>query len=273
MTSPQAVDRMIRDRMAPQPRVGVVTSVGSSSVSVAFEDGTATSDVMFTVGYAPAVGHQVLVVPTTSSWVAVSRVTAVSDAAPDAQAVVPARAVWWKSRPANYGDGLWRRSGPVERPPGVSVLQGRMPIQEGAVGVQQTRMDDNATIVFWDDIASRIPTGSTVLGATFTLYRQTVDAGPELSPPVIYGHAHTLTNPPPVSGAPTHVPGFGPLELPTLGHGEEATFALPSSWSTALLSGQLTGITFYSNRTDQALTSWGPSDNAFLMLPYIPAST
>ncbi len=273
MTSPHAVARMIQDRMAPQPRVGVVTSVGSSAVTVAFEDGTTTSDVMYAVGYAPAVGHQVLVVPTTSSWVAVSRVTAVSEVAPDAQAVVPIRALWWKSRGANYGDGLWQTYGPVDgASTDASILQGRMPVQEGAIDVKQTRMADNATIVLWHDVSSRIPTGSTVLGASFTVYRRPIDAGPELSPPVIYGHAHSMTNPP-ASGAPTHVPGFGPLELPPLGQGEEATFSLPSSWVTALLSGQLTGITFYSNSTDQALTSWGPSDNAFLMVPYIPAST
>ncbi|WP_454044411.1 hypothetical protein [Cellulosimicrobium sp. Marseille-Q8652] len=282
MTSPDAVLRMIDDRAQPLPRIGVVTAVESSGLTVTFDDGTVTPRLQHDAGYAAVVGDLVKVSPTTSAWIVDGKVTAPVDVAQDSQVRVAPVHNWSKINPANftaaYGPWWYQWDSPTLEGKR-TVMAGQHPVQEGGVGHVQVRMENRANVLYFGSLTSHVPSGSTITGVSIVLYRILHDGGPALVPPVMYGHDHTPSNPPvgnmdgttPGGGQPPHwVPGFGPLAFPAFGRGETTRLYLTSSWVTAWLAETITGVGFYSDRADQAFTSWGTTDNVDLLIDYIP---
>lgn len=283
MTSPDAVLRMIRAHAQPLPRTGFVTAVSLNpqAVTVSMEDGSVTSSLAWNPAFTPAVGDRVLVTPTTTGWVVTSKVTAAPRLVPDEVVVVAPVNNWAKRNPWNFPGQPWfyqydyaSSSDPQYRG---FVAQGRRPVSEGDPGQAQTRMEDSATVLYYGPLASRVPSGSTIQQVQLALNHGT-SGGPDLAAPVMYGHTHTTANPP-VGGAytpltpgqpPAWAPGFGPATFPPIARGEEAVLTVPPTFVTAWLAGTITGLGFYSDRVDQALSSWGPLDNAHLLITFTP---
>jgi len=268
MTSPAAVQRMIREAVPPQARIGIVTAI-ASGVTVSFGPGATTPGLGYNPAYVPAVGDQVLVVPTTSSWVVLCKVAGSPSLVPDVEVVVSSSTGWYLDRRVNFGPEPrdWTRydnPGPI-----TGWAQGRQINPVGAVGeyVAQQMMD-HATIGYYGSLASRVPSGSTITGVSL-LWRRVGTGAPEppLSSPVLYGHAYTPGSPPPVA-APSFPAGFGPYRYPPVAMGETARLALPSALVTAWLAGAVTGIACWSDQTADAFNADArPADVAITYTP------
>ncbi|MFE6228901.1 hypothetical protein [Cellulosimicrobium sp. NPDC057862] len=269
MTSPAAVRRMIDAHRNPLPRIGVVTAIASTTVTVTFADGSTTPTLQYATAYVPAVGDQVLVIPTTSAWVVQGKVSAAPTLVADEEIVVASTSGWFLDRRVNFGPlpRDWTR---YDNPgPLTGWAQGRQILPIGAVGeTVAQQMVDRATIGYYGSLAARVPSGSTITGVS-ALWRRVGTGAPEpaLVSPVLYGHAYTPGSPPPAA-APSFPGGFGPYRFPPVAMGETARLALPSSLVTAWLAGTVTGLAIWSDQTADALNvDARPADVAITYTP------
>lgn len=107
-------------------------------------------------------------------------------------------------------------------------------------------------LVVYPPLAGVIPSGATIESARLTLTRDWDDDVPSPRAPRIYGHATASVTG--TSGPSTYwVPGYGPWSPGGLVQGETASWDLPVSWLTALLSGALRGIGIWSQAPADAL--------------------
>ncbi|MBN0039393.1 hypothetical protein JN535_04285 [Cellulosimicrobium cellulans] len=267
MTSPPAVARMIDQARQPMPRLGFVTAVAATAVTVRFADGSTTPSLQYATAYVPTVGDQVLVIPTTSAWVVTGKVSAAPSLVPDEEIVVASTSGWFLDRRVNFGPEPrdWTRydnPGPI-----TGWAQGRqiMPIGSTEEIVAQ-QMIDHATIGYYGSLASRVPSGSTITGVSL-LWRRVGTGAPEppLSSPVLYGHSYTTGSPPPVA---TPAFPFGPYRYPPVAMGETARLALPAALITAWLAGTVTGIAIWSDAPADAFNADArPADLAITYTP------
>ena len=273
MTSPAAVQRMIREAVPPQARIGIVTALGSGSVTVSFGPGATTPNLGYNPAYVPAVGDQVLVVPSTSSWVVLCKVAAAPSLVPDV--TVRARAVhaWQKARSVNlpeHAPGTWYYQYDNAVGGYRTYPQGRAPEPAGGPG-HVPRLADWATVLYHGTLASLVPSGSTITGVSLVYQRVSSGATmPALAPPVLYGHTHTPGSPPPAAAAPSWAAGFGPLVYPPVAMGETTRITLPSTWVTAWLAGTITGVGLWSDRSDQAAPYWEAPETGDLEITHTP---
>ncbi|MDQ8040673.1 hypothetical protein RDI86_02300 [Cellulosimicrobium sp. XJ-DQ-B-000] len=274
MTSPDTVLRMIEAQRAPLPRLGIITAVTGATVAVAFTDGTATGSLQYATAYVPAVGDQVLVVPTASAWVVTGKVTARPRTVPDVELARFPPTFWSLSRGVNYGTGAWSRyqgnPDPVTGMPG-GWSQGRQIVAAGSTqpGDYQQDMVDDATFAYYGSLAAMVPSGSTITGVSLVVERYTTGAPqPPLASPVLYGHAYTPASPPPAA-APVFPAGFGPYRYPPIAVGETTRLQLPAALVTAWLSGALTGVAMWSDSPADAFVT-RPRPPGDLVLTYTP---
>ncbi|MFC8732187.1 hypothetical protein ACFT5B_06995 [Luteimicrobium sp. NPDC057192] len=263
MTSPAAVLRLAKRAQPPRPRLGFVTAVdtGAQLVTVAFEDGSTTSSLSWASSAypAPAVGDRVSVVPHSTGWVVMSKVTPRPQLIADQQVVVPMAHNWQgfyhESNPA-AGWNWYDYANITDKHEAAAAWQGRVPPQQGGAGYVQTTWDVRASILTWGALASLVPSGATISQVRLTLRASWVQQ--DAARPVLYGHAYTPASPPRdvvydtnnnvvTPGAPpSFVAGFGPLRFPSMVAGDAQTITIPSSWVTALLAGTITGLGLYS---------------------------
>lgn len=268
MTSPAAVQRMIREAVPPQARIGVVTAIASGSVTVSFGPGAITPNLGYNPAYVPAVGDQVLVVPSTSTWVVLCKVAGAPSLVPDVELVVRSSSGWFLDRPVNFGpnQGVWSR---YDNPtPLTGWAQGRQILPFGSIEEQLAQsLMDRATIGYFGSLAARVPSGSTITGVS-VLWRR-VGTGalePTLVSPVLFGHAYTPGSPPPVA---TPAFPFGPYRYPPVAMGETVRLALPSTLVTAWLANTVTGLAIWSDQTGDAFNAAvdAPGDVAITYTP------
>lgn len=274
MTSPAAVQRMIREAVPPQARIGVVTALGSGSVTVSFGPGATTPGLGYNPAYIPTVGDQVVVIPTTSSWVVLCKVAATPSLVPDEELARFASTMWFLTRGVNYGPGTWSRYTAIPSPttgmPG-GWSQGRQILAAGSTrpGDYQQSMFDEATFGYYGSLAAMVPSGSTITGVSLLVERYTTGAPqPPLASPVLYGHAYTPASPPP-QAAPSFAAGFGPYRYPPVAVGETARLTLPAELVTAWLAGSLTGLAWWSDSTADAFVT-RPRPPGDLVITYTP---
>ncbi|WP_454728980.1 hypothetical protein [Cellulosimicrobium protaetiae] len=273
MTSPTAVARMIEQRRPPLPRIGIVTAIAASTVTVTFSDGTTTPQLQYATAYVPAVGDQVLVIPTTTAWVVQGKVSAAPSLVPDETARTPAVNAWQKARSVNLPGipaGTWYYQYDNAVGGYRTYPQGRAPEPAGGPG-HVPRLIDWASVLYHGPLASLVPSGSTITGVSLVYQRVPSGADlPALVPPVLYGHTYTPGAPPSTAVAPAWTPGFGPLAYPPVAMGESTRITLPSSWVIAWLAGTITGIGFWSERADQAAPYWEAPAAGDLEITYTP---
>ena len=272
--SARTVYRMIDAARPPTPKVGVVASVGVGTVDVRFSTGTVTPGLQYQTSYVPAVGDRVLVVPADTAWVVLGKVTAEAAAVPDMEVAVAPTRQWTKARAATMewvppGTWYYQYEGAADPYPS-TYAQGRFPEPSGGAG-WIPRYADWCTLSHYADLMSRVPSGSTINGMSLLLTRTTGgQTGSPLVPPVLYGHAHDVANPPVQASPPTFVAGYGPLVYPGVQTGEQTRVVLSSSFVTGLLSGAIKGFGFWSERADQGAPYWTAPAKADLILSYTP---
>lgn len=250
MTSPDVVLQMIREHAqgAPSARTGIITDINTNTVTVAFSDGTGTSDLAWLASaYTPVVGHLVLVVPTTSTWVVTGQVTAGPAWVPDEEVTISPVNNWSKYVPWNWGDGNWFQVDLAEY--GYSTIyQGFIPQQAGGVGHTSQNLNLMTHVLHWGDITEHIPSGSTIQSVSLRLRRAPWEIGPALSTPVMWPHTYTTANPPNPAFPPSWSgPGDWPIYriLPAMARGQDVLYTLPAEWVTHLISGELGGVGFH----------------------------
>jgi hypothetical protein len=287
MTSPAAVLDLIRRGRSPMGRVAIVTAVTAGPpmvVSVRFIEGGPTfqPDVLAQAAL-PAVGARALILPVEDGrWVFAGTVTAPSAPAAYYTLEAPILGNWWKGFYENTGgwDGFWDRlSSPL---PYVHAMveQGAAPPMVGDIGgwtpvnppltISSTILDHGIRAKL-DAIAAG---GGTVHMVELVATRGEEGTAPYVSP-VMYGHDFTLADPPVAAGAPVWVPGFGPTRLAPLAKEQRARWILPVEWVTALATGVLTGIGFYSDTTADYMALYSfveAARNARLVITYTAPS-
>jgi len=268
VTSPAAVQRMIRETVPPQARIGIVTAIASGSVTVSFGPGATTPGLGYNPAYVPAVGDQVVVIPTTSTWVVLCKVAPAPSLVPEEETVVRAASGWFLDRPVNFGPtpGVWSRY--TTTTPLTGWAQGRQIMPYGSTQEQLAQsLKDTTTIGYFGSLAARVPSGSTINGVS-VLWRRVTTGAPEpaLVTPVLYGHAYAPGSPPPAA-TPTFT--FGPYRYPPVAMGESARLTLAAELVTAWLSGAVTGLAIWSDRTADAFNAAvdAPGDVAITYTP------
>lgn len=275
MTSPDAVLRILDQHAQAQPRIGVIAAIAGGSVSVSFGAGAVVAGMQYSTAYVPAVGDQVLVVPTSSAWVVTGKVTARPRVVPDEELSVFASTMWFLQRNVNFGSTAWQRFAATPDPstgvPG-GWSQGRQIFAAGQVGVPTPQqMFDVATVGYYGSLAALVPSGSTITGVSLVVQRDTTGAPqPPLANPVLYGHAYTPGSPPPVS-APSFPLGFGPYRYPPVAVGETTRLQLPAALVTAWLAGTVTGLAWWSDVPADAFVT-RPVPPGDLLITYTPPS-
>ncbi len=284
MTSPQAVARMIDQRLPKLARLGFVTAVDVTNqlVTVAFEDGSTTSSLSWvSSAYTPTVGDRVKVSNTSTGWVVDGKVTPRPQLIVDQQIRVPVRNNWQGQISDQPGSSWWWGDDAAAPYLLTSGWQGQVPPQQGGDGYVQTEWLTRSSVLGWGPLASLVPSGATISQLTVTLRAEWLQR--DLVAPVLYGHAYTATP----SGPPSFVSGFGPLRFPRMALGETQTITLPASWVTAWLAGTLQGVGLYStSQADGAYfgdawhtsedginTIWDTRDNAVLGITYSGGTT
>ncbi|KON72607.1 hypothetical protein M768_13955 [Cellulosimicrobium cellulans F16] len=248
----RATQRTVGDAAAPMSRIGVVREVGVGTVSVALGDGPPIPDMRLNPAFTPAVGDQVLVMPTSSSWVVVCEAPPAGTSVEDVELRVRSSAGWYLSRPVNFGVPTWNRQdagGPL-----TAWVQGRQILASGEAGaVVAQQMIDRAAVGYYGPLADRVPSGSTITGVSILVRRVGTGAPePPLASPVLYGHAYTPISPPP---AATPVFPMGPYRYPPVAIGETTRLLLPSVLVTAWLSGAITGVALWSDAPADAFNA------------------
>lgn len=251
---------MIREAVPPQARIGIVTALGSGSVTVSFGPGATTPGLGYNPAYVPTVGDQVLVVPSTSTWVVLCKVAPAPSLVPDVELSRFASTMWFLTRGVNYGPGTWQRytgnPSPTTGLPG-GWSQGRQILAAGSTepGDYQQSMFDQATVGYYGPLAAMVPSGSTITGVSLLVERYTTGAPqPPLASPVLYGHAYTPGSPPP-EAAPSFPGGLGPYRYPPVAVGESARLTVPSELVTAWLAGTVTGVAMWSDSPADAFVT------------------
>ena len=254
MTSPAAILDMIRRGRTPLPRIAVVTAVDDGPplvVTVRFvEGGDEFQPVVATQSSVPDVGDHCLVVPTVTQWVYLS---AVSDPSADVEyhAVdVLVERNWLKTNAQGQTPWHWVQ----DRGANAWIDQGRWGPQQGGIGdpvPTSPPMTDYASILVHnvEAVLDAIAAASGTVHLVELVMTRTDPASPVQASPIMYGHQYTAEDPPTAGQPPTWTPGFGPLRLPGFSEGQTARWILPSSWTTALAAGSITGIAFYSDTT------------------------
>lgn len=272
--SASTVYRMIAAARPPTPKIGVVGAIGASTVDVRFSSGTVTPGVPYQTSYVPAIGDRVLVIPSDTAWVVVGKVTPDLTLVPDQEVTVSPDALWSKARAVSLNEfpaGTWYYQWDgAGSPYPTTYAQGRFPEPSGGPG-WIPRYADWCTLSHYANLASRVPSGSTITGMSLLLTRTTGgQSGTPLVPPVLYGHAHDLANPPASNAAPMFVDGYGPLVYPGVQTGEQTRVVLPSMFVTGLLSGAIKGFGFWSDREDRAAPYWEAPGVADLIISHTP---
>lgn len=224
--------------------LGTVTAIDTTALALTVDIGTGTplTGVRWVGSYAPVVGDFVTVLRAGTSWVVLGKLS--KDLTGQGRrhttisvmpvAVWTATALWYME--SETSTWSWSVGG----------------MSQGRTGGRPPYTQVWGGLAVYPQLATLIPSGATVKSARLTFTRDWDDDIPTPRSPRIYGHATTLvtgTSPP----ASYWVPGYGAWSPGGLLQGETASWALPSSWLTALLAGTLRGIGITSQAPVDAL--------------------
>lgn len=279
MTSPAAVLAMIRREQRAVPRLAVVSAVSAdpASVTVRFvEDGQALHPLLLAHVPLPAVGDHCLVIPADGGWVYAGVVSDPGGSVEYRKVDALIEHNWHKEYDVETSAWNWQYDYATLDPAAHGdVTQGRWPQQTGGYGGSPERasMIDQASVLVHsiasvlDDIAA---VGGTV--HLVELVMQRTDTSPNVQvQPVMYGHGYDHDTAPDPAAAPVWTPGYGPVRLDPFQRGQTARWVLPAEWTTALATGEIGGIGFYSDSTGDRLSTYSEalgSRNARLVVTY-----
>lgn len=228
-----AVQAAIRRGKSTGARLGTVTAIDATEFALTIDIGTGTplTGVRWVGSYTPAVNDFVTVLQVSeSSWVVLGKLSKNLTGPGFTEHTTQIAPNEWAHAQRMVGESEWRWYSP-----GSDVFQGRSADDFGG--------HDYAAAAFYPPIAPLIPSGATITAASIR-YARGDDNGLALVAPRLYGHA-IVGSPPAVPTNGTSLPwasGFGPLTLSAVAKDASATYPLPSSWVTALMSGALRGV-------------------------------
>ena len=208
----EILDRIDRSQRRVDIRIGTLAAVdlADGSVTVTLAVGSVTG-VRWVGSYSPTVGDVVVVSRVGSVWVVLGKMSKQLGA----PALRYESTYIWPSDAWEWDGSAW--SAPYE-------------------------VITTGYLLYYTPLP--VPSGATVTSARLTLTRghSVLDAGAPLVSPTIYGTTQAPTSTP--VGPPSLTPGYGPWRPGTLGYEEQASWALPSTFLTGLLSGAITGLAF-----------------------------
>ncbi len=243
-----AVQAAVRRGRQSGSYLGTVTAIDAPNASVSVDIGTGAplTGVRWIASYAPAVGDFVTVLRAGSAWVVLGRLSKdLTGPGYIEQTAYITPSLWalggsWTDFPPP--DDAWDWGGAFDQ------------IQQGAVNEPEYGARVYASLCYYQSIAAQIPSGATITAAKvrFARIASIFDgaSGLALAGPVISGHA--LATQPASGQTPTSIlaAGYRDWRPGKIAIGQAASWALPSTWLSALLSGALTGLAIYSERYD-----------------------
>ena len=145
--------------------------------------------------------------------------------------------------------------------------------QQGRITDPYSGETEYASVAYYPSVAAQIPSGATVTAAKMRMARivhpwaPTQPSGASLVYPSIFGHARTTAPSPGATPASIKAAGYTSWRPGRLAAGASASWALPSAWLTALLSGTLRGVGIHSSApADYAV--FQPGLSAMLEITY-----
>ena len=223
--------------------LGTVTAIDAGSAALTIDIGTGVplTGVRWVGSYAPTVNGFVTVLRSGSAWTVLGKLSKdLRVAGPVRGSTTLAPAAWWRASAAWYGPGetsgwSWEAGaamqGQTGAPPDMQVWGGAM---------------------IYPPLSSALPAGATIESARVSLTRDWDDGTLTPRYPRIYGY--TDSGPTGAAGpSAAFLAGYGPWSPGTLVQGETGSWALPSTWITALLAGTLQGVALYSQAAVDAM--------------------
>jgi len=243
-----AVQTAIRRGQTAGAYLGTVTAIDATAIALSIDIGTGAplTGVRWILPYSPAVGDFVTVLRAGSAWVVLGKLSKdLTGPGFVEQTAYIAPSLWvlggsWTDFPPP--DNAWDWGGAYDQ------------IQQGAVNEPEYGARTYASLCYYQSIAAQIPSGATITAAKVRFARIASifdgSSGPALAGPVISGH--TLATQPASGQTPTSIlaAGYRDWRPGKIAVGQAASWALPSTWLSALLSGSLRGLAIYSERYD-----------------------
>lgn len=239
-----AVQTAIRRGRTAGSYLGTVTAIDATALALTVDIGTGTplTGVRWIEPYAPEVDDLVTVLRAGSAWVVLGKLskdlrgsTVVRETVTIQPAAVWQAMAWWYTS-SETSAWSWSSGG----------------IRQGRTGGAPPNAQVFGGAAIYPPISGYIPSGATIETARITMTRTWDDDTLATRSPRIYGYN---TDGPTGTSGPSagFSPGFGPWSPGTLVQGQTSTWALPSTWLTALLSGTLRGIALYSQAPADSL--------------------
>ena len=244
----QAVQSAIKRGRTSGSYLGNVTNIDPVALSLSINIGTGSplTGVRWVSPYAPTVGDFVVVLRVGSAWIVMGKLSKnLTGPGYIEQTAYVAPALWalggsWDDFPAP--DNAWDWGGAYDQ------------IQQGTVSEADYGVRTYASLCYYQSLSAQVPSGATIVSARIRFARiESIfegSSGLPLVGPVISGHALSAQ---PASGQTPEgilAAAYRDWRPGTVEIGQAASWALPSAWLAALVSGSLTGLAIYSTRYD-----------------------
>lgn len=232
-----AVQTAVRRGRTSGSYLGTVTAIDGVEFALTVDIGTGTplTGVRWVGSYTPAVSDFVTVVRFGSAWVVLGKLSKdLRGGAVARETVTLAPVATWQAMAYWYTASetsawSWSAGG----------------VQQGRSGGAPPSAQVWGGAAIFAPLAGTIPSGATVETARVAMTREWDDGTLTPRSPRIYGYN---TDGPTGTAGPSagFTAGYGPWSPGTLVQGQTGTWALPSTWVTALLTGALRGVALYS---------------------------
>ncbi|QIK82389.1 hypothetical protein [Sanguibacter sp. HDW7] len=229
--------------------LGTVTAIDATALALTIDIGTGTplTGVRWVGSYAPVVGDFVTVLRAGTSWVVLGKLSKdLTGPGFVEQTMYVAPATWALG-------GAWTD----QAPPDDSWDWGGAHdyIQQGSEWADEAYgWREYAGIAYYQSLAAQVPVGATITAARVRMARIEAiwegSSGAALVAPVISGHAQATLPPAGRTPAAMKLAAYTDWRPGRLAVGQASSWALPSTWLTALMSGAMTGLIFHSARVD-----------------------
>lgn len=229
--------------------LGTVTAIDSTALALTIDIGTGTplTGVRWVGSYAPVVGDFVTVLRAGTSWVVLGKLSKDLTGpgfVEQTMYIPPATWVlggaWTDQAPP---DDSWDWGGAYD------VVQQGADFADEVYGTREY-----ASLCYYQSVAAQVPTGATVTAARVRFARIEAiwagSSGVSLVSPVISGHAQAALPPAGRTPAAMKLAAYTDWRPGRIAVDQAASWALPSTWLAALLSGAMTGLMIHSTRAD-----------------------